>query len=126
MGYFVNTRMCNFVHLHLRVFRQDQIPKCESDNDLSELNQWLRDRWTEKDTIIEKMRNKEMRYKVLKRSPWKSINVYAFWAVIITYFVSRFVFGFGYFGVALMLISALFPVAVVVMEFYDNSEATLM
>merc|ERR1712228_421516 len=124
--FFVNTRMCNYVHLHLRVFRQNEIPQCETDNDLGELDQWLRDRWTEKDEIIEKMKKKEFRYQSMKRSPWRAIQYYSFWALVIVYFIARFVFGFEFVGVSLMIIAGLFPVAITVMEYYDNSEATLV
>ena len=54
----LNTRTARYTHLHLKVYREEDIPK-----DIEDLNQWIRDRWTEKDKRVQEMKDKKLNIK---------------------------------------------------------------
>merc|ERR1739842_113037 len=114
--YFMRTRMCQYVHLHVKVHRQDTIPRAESDQDLQEIDQWLRDQWTEKDELVGKMKDSKIPYKVLEREPWKALKAYAGWTVLTIWFLFDVMWGFGFLVGILALVTALTPVGIVCME----------
>ena len=59
---FLRGRFCKYIHIHFRVFKNKDIPK-----ETEELNQWLRDRWTEKEQIIAKMKSKQIKCRPMNR-----------------------------------------------------------
>ena len=113
MKLLLYTRTAKYTHLHLKVYRQDDIPK-----DINDLNQWLRDRWTEKDKLIVQMKEKKVKWKILNRSPNKAIAFYIVWALIFNYFVSFLIIGdMSNENIILMvitLISSIFPWFIIV------------
>ena len=114
--FFLRTRLCQYVHLHVKVHRQKEIPQAESDQDLEVIDQWLRDRWTEKDELVGKMKEGEIPYKVLQRSPWKALKSYAVWATLAIYLLCDVVLDCGFLTGVLMMSIALSPIGIVCIE----------
>merc|ERR1711933_330641 len=110
--YFLHTRMAKYVHIHCKVYRHKDVPS----NDVQELNQWLRSRWTEKDEIIDQMKEKRIKYRVLERMPWKAIKYYSIWTLIVLYLLFGILFDIGFLAFYLLLMSAMFPVLIVCIE----------
>ena len=109
--FFLYTRTAKYTHLHLKVYRQSDIPK-----DIQSLNQWLRDRWDEKDKIVKQMQDKKIKYQILKRSPYNAMKYYVLWAIITNYLILNLYANISFLPFALSLISSIFPAVIVGIE----------
>merc|ERR1712087_50606 len=116
MHFFVGTRLCTHTHVHLRVFREHQFPKAALGDDLSNYDQWLRQRWTEKDAIMARMKQQQIKYRTLLRSPWRAIRAYAAWSLLAVYLLAHLMLGLAFWALCLVLIAAWFPVVIVCIE----------
>eukprot|EP01083_Nonionella_stella_P311215 1108886_1 len=115
----LNTRFCKYIHIHLRIYKQKDIPK-----EIEQLDQWLRDRWTEKDEILQNMKDGFFRFKPFKRSPWRAIQYYMFYAIWSTYLVMNLYSGYPIWSTPFMitLACAVLPVLIVLIQQSQNHE----
>ena len=109
--FFINTRTAKYTHLHLRVYRQNDIPK-----DIELLNQWLRDRWDEKDKLVKDMKDKKIKHQILKRSPEKAIKFYVLWAIINIYLIFHLSANLSFIPLSILYLSSVFPAIIVGIE----------
>ena len=115
MDLFYGTRFCKYIHIHLRVFKKNNIPKNKND-----LDKWIRDKWAEKDKIMENMKNGQIKYKKFNRQEGKfrAIFYYSVYALFTKYFVINYLFGILTWSIISisMLILCFFPIVIVLIE----------
>ena len=111
------TRTARYTHLHIKVYRQEDIPK-----DIDQLNQWIRDRWTEKDKRVQQMKDKQIKYTKLNRSPYKAMQYYILWSFIFVYLIFNLMANMSFIALAILFISAVFPVIIVGIEYSQGSD----
>lgn len=104
-----------FIHVHFRVFRKKDIPK-----EIDELNQWLRDRWKEKDEIIAKMKDGDIEHSEMNRKPGcgEAVQFYILFAMITVFLVFTVLCGVPLWSrtTLIAILCSLLPVGVVAME----------
>ena len=112
---FLYTRTAKYTHLHLKVYRRSEIPK-----DIDSLNQWLRDRWTEKDKLVKQMKDKTVKYQILYRNCNKAIKYYVLWAIITIYSIFSLYANMSFIPLSILFISSIFPAFIVAIEYSQD------
>ena len=107
--------MCKYIHVHFRAFRKEDIPK-----DIEQLDQWLRDLWTEKEQILQKMKDGKIEHTEMDRMRgcWECSQRYAFFAMLSAFMVVNVLCGVSLWSCTTLIavICVLLPIGVVVME----------
>jgi len=107
--FLLTGRLQDSTCLYVRVYKVEDIPTSEE-----ELEQWLRDRWTEKDKIIEEMKANKIPFEIMIRDPAISSGYYAVFCVIFAIFLRMI--GLNTFITVCWLVGALFPILIVMVE----------
>jgi len=114
-GFFWGTRICKSIHVHFRAFRREEIPK-----EINELDQWLRDRWTEKDEILKNMKEGNIPMQEMERMTCclEGGALYALFAILSALLAVKFLCGAPLWSYSsLIAIScSLLPIGIVAIE----------
>jgi len=116
LDFLLHTRLSQKIHLHLKVYAKASIPQCRDENDLSALDQWLRDRWTEKEQIMARLKKNEITHRSAHRTPWRATRYFVAWTVISFSFLFGVLFTVPWYIFCILLVTALFPVAIVYIQ----------